>query len=64
VGKDAAGGAEDFFVHEALICPQSDVFKNAMKESWLEAQERKVNLPEEKPEIFKPYLDLLYVSAP
>jgi hypothetical protein len=53
---------KDYFVHQDLICPRSEFFKNAMKEPWKEAQERKVDLSEEDPGTFALYLELLYVS--
>jgi hypothetical protein len=55
-------GNKHFFVHQHLICPRSEFFKNAMKEEWKEAQERKVNLSEDEPDTFALYLELLYVS--
>jgi len=52
---------KDFYVHEGLICNRSDFFKNAMKEPWLELEERRVTLAEEEPDVFALYLELLYV---
>jgi hypothetical protein len=49
-------------IHQDLICSRSNFFKNALKKPWLEANERKVTLAEEEPEIFSLYLKLLYVS--
>jgi hypothetical protein len=60
VGGEAKN--QTFSVHEGLICSRSDFFKNAMKEPWLEAEERKVSLAEEEPDVFALYLELLYVS--
>ncbi|KAF2827442.1 hypothetical protein CC86DRAFT_264582, partial [Ophiobolus disseminans] len=53
---------QEFLVHEGLICGRSDFFKNAPKEPWVEANERKVMLAEEDPDIFALYLELLYTS--
>lgn len=53
---------KEFHVHEALICSRSDFFKNALKKPWLEAEEWKVTLAKEEPEIFSLYLKFLYVS--
>jgi len=61
VGKEAER-QQDFYVHKGLICGRSDFSKNTMKEYWLEADERKVSLIEETPDVFALYLELLYVS--
>ncbi|KAF1843927.1 uncharacterized protein K460DRAFT_267613, partial [Cucurbitaria berberidis CBS 394.84] len=55
--------AKDFFVHEALICPRSEFFENAMKENWKEGEEHKVTLAKEEPAVFELYLELLYLSS-
>lgn len=54
---------KEFHVHEGIICPRSGFFAKAMTEPWSEADERKVTLSAEEPNVFSLYLQLLYVSV-
>jgi hypothetical protein len=61
VGSDS--GIKEFSVHEDLICPRSHFFEKALNGAWKESEERKVDLPEDEPEVFALYLKLRYVST-
>ena len=51
---------EQFTVHQDMICDRSPFFKAACSKGWVEHEARKVNLPDESPEIFQAYLDWAY----
>ncbi|EMD01277.1 hypothetical protein BAUCODRAFT_204622 [Baudoinia panamericana UAMH 10762] len=51
-----------FHVHEKRIRSQSAFFDTALKTRWQKAEDRRVNLPDDKPETFKNYVHWLYTS--
>ncbi|CAK1360060.1 unnamed protein product [Cercospora beticola] len=51
--------AEVFLVHDFLLKQSSKFFQTALKEEWREGQEKKVDLPEDKPEAFGVYTEWL-----
>jgi hypothetical protein len=60
VGK--APNQEDFSVHEGIICTRSEFFRRAMNGNWAESEERVVKLPDDDPEIFAAYINLVYTN--
>ncbi|KAF2868938.1 hypothetical protein BDV95DRAFT_577969 [Massariosphaeria phaeospora] len=50
----------EFCVHENLICTRSAFFRKAMNGTWKESEEKYVELPEDEPDIFRLYVELLY----
>jgi hypothetical protein len=63
VGKPDAC-MQEFFVHQSLIVARSEFFAKALRGDWKEAHQRKVSLPDDEAEVFRLYLQLLYVGAP
>jgi hypothetical protein len=63
VGKPDAS-MQEFFVHQSLIVARSEFFAKALRGEWKEAHQRKVSLPDDEAEVFRLYLQLLYVGAP
>ncbi|KAK4547282.1 hypothetical protein LTR36_000937 [Oleoguttula mirabilis] len=59
---DVKVGCEDlgFCVHENLIRSHSGFFEAALSKEWAENVERLVKLPEDRPEVFKAYVQWLY----
>jgi hypothetical protein len=53
-----------FFVHERLICPRSEFFRNALKPQRRRAEDCRVDLRREDPAKFAWYLEILYVRIP
>lgn len=51
--------AEVFLVHDFLLKQTSKFFQTALKAEWKEGQEKKVDLPEDKPEAFGVYTEWL-----
>ncbi|KAK5120539.1 hypothetical protein LTR85_006195 [Meristemomyces frigidus] len=49
-----------FYVHENVVCSRSCFFDAALGKEWAEGVERVVTLPEDRPEVFKAYLQWLY----
>lgn len=47
--------AELFYLSESKLRSSSDFFDTALKKEWQEGQERRVQLPDEDPEIFNVY---------
>lgn len=58
VGPDA----KQFCVHKDLICARSPFFQAALSNSWKEASERTVSLPEDDTKAFELYLNWLYTQ--
>ncbi|GIZ37303.1 hypothetical protein CKM354_000075300 [Cercospora kikuchii] len=58
VGQDEE--SVSFHVHEDLLREHSHFFDAALKNQWKEAQERKIALPEDKPDIVDMYVQWLY----
>ncbi|KAF2653804.1 hypothetical protein K491DRAFT_569063, partial [Lophiostoma macrostomum CBS 122681] len=61
VGKDDE--QKTFYVHEGLICARSKFFFNAMKKEWSESEDKRVQLPDDEPDLFGLYLTLLYTDT-
>ncbi|KAF2851211.1 hypothetical protein T440DRAFT_371000, partial [Plenodomus tracheiphilus IPT5] len=61
VGKD--GTEVCFDIHESLITARSLFFKLAMSGKWKESDDRRVNLPEDDPDTFHVYVNLLYTGV-
>ena len=56
---------QSFTVHQQLVSTRSEFFAKALRGGdWKEAEERTVVLPDDEPEVFRLYLQLLYVRAP
>jgi hypothetical protein len=55
---------KSFALHKTLVCKRSKFFRASLSGDWKESHERKVHLPEEDPDIFKFYIQSLYVSQP
>jgi hypothetical protein len=54
---------QNFTVHQDLISTRSEFFAKALRGDWKEAQERTVVLPDDEPEVFRLYLQFLYVCS-
>lgn len=54
---------QNFTVHENLLRRSSDFFGAALKEVWLEARERLICLPTERPAPFHIYVQWLYSAC-
>ena len=52
-----------FAAHEDVLC-LSPFFAAACRGKFLEAESKRINLPDEEPEIFSCVLEYLYVSVP
>ena len=55
--------AVTFHVHKDLLSTSSPFFKAALREHWIEGKMCKIQMPEDKPDDFKYYLDFLYLKA-
>ena len=51
-----------FTVHKHILCSKSEYFKTAVKPIWTSHGARCLELPEDIPEAFNPYLTWLYFS--
>jgi hypothetical protein len=51
-----------FSIHEGIICARSEFFRRVMSGDWLEKEERLVELPEDDPDIFALYVNIVYMS--
>ncbi|KAJ4365521.1 hypothetical protein N0V83_008140 [Neocucurbitaria cava] len=60
VGEE--GNEEKFWVHQNILTSHSEFFKRATNGQWLESDERLVTLPEDRPDVFRLYLNLLYTK--
>ena len=56
-------GQKRFSVHESFICSRSEFFRRAMNGDWAEREERLVKLPEDDPETFGIYVNLIYTDS-
>jgi hypothetical protein len=61
VGKEPT--QEHFSVHEGIMCARSEFFRRAMNGNWAERAERLIRLPEDDPEIFAIYVNLVYTNV-
>ncbi|GIZ37635.1 hypothetical protein CKM354_000107800 [Cercospora kikuchii] len=52
--------AEVFLVHDFLLKQSSKFFQTALKEEWREGQDKKINLPDDEPDIFGAYVEYLF----
>ncbi|KAK5683433.1 hypothetical protein LTS10_004965 [Elasticomyces elasticus] len=57
VGTD---NPQKFRAHEGLLCEHSGFFKAALGRAWKEGNERKVLLPEDRPEVFELFFCFIY----
>jgi hypothetical protein len=53
----------EFSIHEALLIARSEFFKNAMNGDWKEAEEKLIKLPEDDPDTFALYEQLVYTGC-
>jgi hypothetical protein len=53
---------EDFVAHESFLISRSEFFRRALNGNWKEAETRIVKLPDEAPDIFGLYLNLVYTG--
>lgn len=60
VGEE--GNEEEFWVHQNILTSHSEFSKRATNGQWLESDERLVTLPEDRPDVFRLYLNLLYTK--
>ncbi|KAF1839677.1 hypothetical protein BDW02DRAFT_539081 [Decorospora gaudefroyi] len=54
---------QEFLLHEGIICARSDFFRRAMNGNWAEKTERLIKLPEDGPETFDIYVNLVYTNT-
>lgn len=59
VGRD---NGRSFRLHEALVSARSDFFAAALTGQWKEAKDKIIDLPEDDPDIFALYPQLLYTG--
>lgn len=52
--------SETFYVHENVLCAQSDFFRKACQGSFRESAIRTIELKEEDPEVFSKFLEWIY----
>ena len=52
----------DFYIHEVLLTTRSKFFERAMRKGWKEAEHKLVKLPEDDPETFALYEQIVYTS--
>jgi len=60
VGKEP--GQQRFSIPEGVICARSEFFKRALNGNWTESEGRIVRFPEDNPEIFGIYMNLVYTG--
>ncbi|KAF2827359.1 hypothetical protein CC86DRAFT_209933 [Ophiobolus disseminans] len=60
VGKEP--NHKRFLVHEGLLCARFEFFKRAMNGNWAEREERLIKLPEDDPETFATYINVVYTN--
>ncbi|KAK8256790.1 hypothetical protein IWZ00DRAFT_528637 [Phyllosticta capitalensis] len=55
---------ETFFIHESLLYTESDKYKAQLQGpgEWKEKLERKISIEEEDPELFRSFIDYLYLD--
>ena len=54
--------AQEFQIHEAVLTARSKFFKAAIGRKWKESEEKTVKLPEDDPEAFALYSQLVYTG--
>jgi hypothetical protein len=60
VGQDP--DHKDFTAHESFLTARSEFFRRAMNGKWAESDTRMVKLPDDEPETFTIYLNLVYTG--
>lgn len=55
-------GHKEFIVHKALLCASSQFFERAFSGSFVEGQTQEMKLPEENPQLFRYFVDWLYMG--
>ncbi|KAF1920341.1 hypothetical protein BDU57DRAFT_425817, partial [Ampelomyces quisqualis] len=58
----SGNNTREFGVHEALLTSRSEFFDKAMGKGWKEAEEKVVKLPEDDPDAFALYEQLIYTG--
>ncbi|KAF2660665.1 hypothetical protein K491DRAFT_570699, partial [Lophiostoma macrostomum CBS 122681] len=53
---------EEFIVHEGFVCGRSEFFRRALNGNWRASEDRIVELPHRKPEIFALWLNHAYTN--
>jgi len=53
---------EDFSVHESIVSPRSKFFETAITNARIEGTAKIVDLPVQKPQAFRKYVDYLYTT--
>jgi hypothetical protein len=53
---------QEFRIHEAVLTARSKFFKAAMGKQWKESEDKAVKLPEENPDVFRLYTQLVYTG--
>ena len=49
-----------FYVHETILCANSERLERALNRTWSESEERVVTLQDTEPDVFTLYLSLIY----
>ncbi|KAF1946475.1 hypothetical protein EJ02DRAFT_450564 [Clathrospora elynae] len=57
-----ADNSREFYIHEALPTSSSKFFEKTMKRGWEKAEEKLFNLPEDDPETFALYRQVVYTG--
>jgi hypothetical protein len=52
----------DFVAHESFLTSRSEFFRRAMNGNWAESESRVIKLPDDTPEIFAIYLNIVYTG--
>jgi hypothetical protein len=60
VGKEL--DHKDFIAPESFLTSRSEFFRRAMNGKWAESESRVVKLPEDKPDVFAIYVNLIYTG--
>ncbi|OCL09852.1 hypothetical protein AOQ84DRAFT_338301 [Glonium stellatum] len=58
------GNRRTFLIHSGLLNGESEKLCNSLKGGFVEAEEWKINLPDEDPELFGYYVEYLYRDSP
>ena len=56
------GDARSFWIYKDLICFRSPFFENALSHNWKESEDNVIRLPEDEPEIFDLYVQVLFTG--
>lgn len=60
-GRDVSGATiETFSVHETILQKRSPFFRAALDKGWREGQERRIELPEDHPDLVNAYAEFVY----